>query len=344
MDYMLIYWISFHILSVLGMFALAWYQERPIEWRKLYSALCPCLAKKSGNFEASLIILNNPDKISNMYTQKAIITAIETLTVNGVEHVLVSNLKNDDSYATSLADHRLLQLIAHKEVLVCGDLENILDLCGKCRRVVLAKDLIPNVLDTAHIDPVEFSMIKSWRKWLPLPTHRVYLNNSISSKQVLMALYKDNIAFISQELKESRGPVLKIPDVNENVRESLAILTYLSSDSRPIVLSLMHESERLRILVLSMKVVELKSRMVDIMAQIRHELSIWETYLSESKTWYVAETSTLSIADCAIFPVFMWLHQNGLTFDTYPCIDHYFSQMLKLSVVRRTFTLNTKIR
>ena len=187
-----------------------------------------------------------------------------------------------------------------------------------------------------------------------------FVNGSIPSWRVMMALYEKNIDFEGKRLKvmsrpketkspkflaiNPRGLTPTLVDTDGSIiAESLAILHYIEKyypNTLPLVP--VEKAEHIRVLQLiqeSQNLVDIYEPLEEIifktpeheqlshrdsilktLKMINDELAFWEMYLT--KTAFVA-CNTFTLADCAFYPVVAYLIHRGLTIDKYPALKKY---------------------
>jgi glutathione S-transferase/nicotinamidase-related amidase len=190
-----------------------------------------------------------------------------------------------------------------------------------------------------------------------------FVNGSISSWRVMLALYEKGIDFEAKRLKvmcipketqspeflaiNPRGLAPTLVDTDGSViGESLAILHYLEK-YYPNTLSLIPtgKAEHIRVFQLIQESQNLfdiyepleeivyktsqhqrsshKDTIVKILARIDQELTFWEKYLT--KTVFVA-CNQFTLADCAFYPIIRYLIHRGLDIDSFPALKSYVSK------------------
>jgi glutathione S-transferase/nicotinamidase-related amidase len=187
-----------------------------------------------------------------------------------------------------------------------------------------------------------------------------FVNGSIPSWRVMIALYEKNIDFEAKRLKvmskpketksaeflaiNPRGLTPTLIDTDGSViAESLAILHYLEH-YYPHTLSLLpiEKAEHIRVLQLiqeSQNLVDIyepleevvfktpkhersshKDSIIKTLEMIDQELAFWEMYLTKTK--FIA-CDTFTLADCAFYPVMAYLIHRGLNIDKFPALKNY---------------------
>jgi glutathione S-transferase len=187
-----------------------------------------------------------------------------------------------------------------------------------------------------------------------------FVNGSIPSWRVMMALYEKDIDFEARRLKvmskpketksaeflaiNPRGLTPTLVDTDGSIiAESLAILHYLE-DYYPNTLSLLPiaKAEHIKVLQLiqeSQNLVDIyepleevvfktpeheqlfyKDSIIQILQMIDEELGFWEMYLR--KTMFIA-CDKFTLADCAFYPVIAYLIHRGLNIDEFPALTNY---------------------
>lgn len=187
-----------------------------------------------------------------------------------------------------------------------------------------------------------------------------FVNGSIPSWRVMMALYEKNIDFEGKRLKVMSTPKeTKSPEflaINPRgltptfvdtdgliIAESLAILHYLEKyypNTLPLipaakaehirVLQLIQESQNLVDIYEPLEEVVFKTpeaewfshrdTIIKTLKSIEQELAFWEIYLT--KTSFVA-CNEFTLADCAFYPVIAYLIHRGLLINAFPALTHY---------------------
>ena len=187
-----------------------------------------------------------------------------------------------------------------------------------------------------------------------------FVNGSIPSWRVMMALYEKGIDFEAKRLKvmstpketksleflaiNPRGLTPTLVDVDGSIiAESLAILHYLEKyyPDTPSLIPV-KKAEHIRVLQLiqeSQNLVDIyepleevifktaedewtshKDTIVKTLQSIDQELAFWEIYLT--KTSFVA-CNQFTLADCAFYPVIAYLIHRGLVIDAFPALKKY---------------------
>jgi glutathione S-transferase len=191
-----------------------------------------------------------------------------------------------------------------------------------------------------------------------------FVNGSIPSWRVMMALYEKNIDFEAKRLKvmskpketkspeflaiNPRGLTPTFVDTDGSIiAESLAILHYLEvyyPNTLPLIP--IEKSEHIRVLQLiqeSQNLVDIyepleevvfktpeheqsshKDSIAKTLKLIDEELAFWEMYLT--KTSFVA-CDKFTLADCAFYPVIAYLIHRGLNIDKYPTLKNYVNKI-----------------
>ena len=220
----------------------------------------------------------------------------------------------------------------------------------------------------------EISLVSGWRELLERPAPEMllhYVNGSIPSIRVQLALYHSNVHHKTHRLRvmsvpkptrepdflaiNPRGqtPVLSEGDID--VRESLAILQYLDATRRtallptdpPVLaraLAYAQESERLRLRLDGIETfyeTPLAAERAGVLSDVRaivEELKVWDEYAAQNVGGFIAGTASLSVADCAVFPVLSFCVRRGVALTQLGLVSlqKYFTHMLSLSCVRRS--------
>jgi glutathione S-transferase/nicotinamidase-related amidase len=191
-----------------------------------------------------------------------------------------------------------------------------------------------------------------------------FVNGSIPSWRVMMALYEKDIDFEAKRLKvmskpketkspeflaiNPRGLTPTFVDTDGSIiAESLAILHYLEvyyPNTLPLIP--IEKSEHIRVLQLiqeSQNLVDIyepleevvfktpeheqsshKDSIAKTLKLIDEELAFWEMYLT--KTSFVA-CDKFTLADCAFYPVIAYLIHRGLNIDKYPTLKNYVNKI-----------------
>lgn len=187
-----------------------------------------------------------------------------------------------------------------------------------------------------------------------------FVNGSIPSWRVMMALYEKGIDFEAKRLKvmskpketkspeflaiNPRGLTPTLVDTDGSIiAESLAILHYLEKyypNTLPLmpvakaehirVLQLIQESQNLVDIYEPLEEVVFKTpevewfshreTMIKTLKSIDQELAFWEMYLT--KTSFIA-SNQFTLADCAFYPVIAYLIHRGLVIDPFPALTNY---------------------
>lgn len=173
--------------------------------------------------------------------------------------------------------------------------------------------------------------------------------NSRGKTPVLVTNIPTNIAI--QAAKSDSIVAAQLLDPEYAINESIAIMHYLENSfttppTPPLipptkcqyhakVLSLIQESENLILAYEPIETIYKKPQISIIkvaLQEIHNELLIWETYLS--KTLFVA-CNMFTLADCAFYPIIMYITHRGLSLEHYPSISKYhLMMMLRYSCVR----------
>jgi nicotinamidase-related amidase/glutathione S-transferase len=187
-----------------------------------------------------------------------------------------------------------------------------------------------------------------------------FVNGSIPSWRVMMALYEKGIDFEAKRLKvmsrpketkspeflaiNPRGLTPTLVDTDDSViAESLAILHYLETyypNKLPLipiekvehikVLQRIQESQNLVDIYEPLEEVVFKTpkdeqsshkdSIIKTLQLIDQELAFWEMYLT--KTTFIA-CNIFTLADCAFYPVVAYLIHRGLNIDQFPALKNY---------------------
>lgn len=193
------------------------------------------------------------------------------------------------------------------------------------------------------------------------PRRLHYVNGSISSWRVMLALHEKNLAFEAQRMhvmraeRETRAPEFlalnprgKAPVLVEPegtvINESLGLLTYLElrypepcllpRDARMgLVLAWVQESEETGLVYEPIEQLFLGDLRPDQREAVRgalggleFELSLWESRLSGKQFLF---GDALTLADCALYPVLAYLLRRGLSLEPYPALAAYIAHFSK---------------
>ena len=185
-----------------------------------------------------------------------------------------------------------------------------------------------------------------------------WVNGSIPSWRVMLALHEKGLPFASERLRvmtkqrqtrtpeflainpRGEAPALVLPD-GAVVVESLAILTFLEHHAPSpallpddpaalaVVLSRMHAVEMLRKVYRPMEqlfrpLTSLKAHEIAAIRRVADalpaELAIWEGYLAAHD--FIA-SDAMSLADCSLYPALAYQLRRGLSLDGFPRLRAY---------------------
>jgi glutathione S-transferase len=284
------------------------------------------------------------------------------------------------TYYSAFTDTNLADILKDvKEVHICGLVTNVCiqataaDAFFHGYKIFIWTDCLGYRSETKHqralsdLERWYATMIKS-SIYLPQPQIVAlkpilyFVNGSIPSWRVMMALYEKNIDFEPKRLKVmSRPKETKSPEflaINPRgltptlvdtdgsiIAESLAILHYLE-EYYPNTLPLIpiEKTERIKVLQRiqeSQNLVDIyepleevvfktpkdeqtshKDSIIKTLQLIDQELAFWEMYLT--KTTFIA-CDIFTLADCAFYPVIAYLIHRGLNIDKFPALKNYVS-------------------
>eukprot|EP01059_Diplonema_ambulator_P004572 TRINITY_DN14292_c0_g1_i5.p1 TRINITY_DN14292_c0_g1~~TRINITY_DN14292_c0_g1_i5.p1 ORF type:complete len:434 (+),score=109.16 TRINITY_DN14292_c0_g1_i5:56-1303(+) len=269
--------------------------------------------------------------------------------------------KNGNSVVESGSKQWLLEKVCQKRIAVCGVTipaciaASVAALQGKCAHIFVPRDAVAarvssvkaveRTFATFEKNKAEVTVVPTWEMLLSTPAPEpelYYVNGSVPSIRVQMALHEYNISHRAHRLKvmatpkptrspefleiNHRGLTPVFAEQGVNMRESLAILTYLGYTQRALIipggawapecLALAQESEKLRLNLGCLEAFYQEvpdSCVPGILREISiliKELKVWDGYCKGDA--FLCGTPKMNIADCAFFPILMFCVRRGM--------------------------------
>eukprot|EP01059_Diplonema_ambulator_P004568 TRINITY_DN14292_c0_g1_i1.p1 TRINITY_DN14292_c0_g1~~TRINITY_DN14292_c0_g1_i1.p1 ORF type:complete len:737 (+),score=212.21 TRINITY_DN14292_c0_g1_i1:334-2544(+) len=295
--------------------------------------------------------------------------------------------KNGNSVVESGSKQWLLEKVCQKRIAVCGVTipaciaASVAALQGKCAHIFVPRDAVAarvssvkaveRTFATFEKNKAEVTVVPTWEMLLSTPAPEpelYYVNGSVPSIRVQMALHEYNISHRAHRLKvmatpkptrspefleiNHRGLTPVFAEQGVNMRESLAILTYLGYTQRALIipggawapecLALAQESEKLRLNLGCLEAFYQEvpdSCVPGILREISiliKELKVWDGYCKGDA--FLCGTPKMNIADCAFFPILMFCVRRGMVIKNLGLknLERYWGMMVGLSSVRRS--------
>eukprot|EP01064_Diplonema_japonicum_P031492 TRINITY_DN5661_c0_g5_i1.p1 TRINITY_DN5661_c0_g5~~TRINITY_DN5661_c0_g5_i1.p1 ORF type:complete len:835 (+),score=208.17 TRINITY_DN5661_c0_g5_i1:69-2573(+) len=296
--------------------------------------------------------------------------------------------KQGNSVLESGSKPWLLEKINQKRVAVCGVTTpaciaaSVAALQGKCAGLYVARDAVAarrstnkgvdKTFATFEKNHAEITVVPKWRDMLSAqsPAYELYyVNGSVPSFRVQMALHEHSVAHKAHRMRvmstpkptrtpeflaiNPRGQTPVLAKNGVNMRESLAILTYLGHTHEALIipgdaewasrcLALAQESEKLRLnldcleaFYKEVKPDQAGAILADLCALVK-EFKVWDEYAKGGG--FLCGTPSLNIADCAFFPILAFCVRRGMVIADLELqnLEKYWQKMVGLSSVRRS--------